>query len=259
MREFLSIIIMPVPVLFLLLLAAFVFLWRKRKRTSKVLFLVAGCWLLVITTRPVPVLLVKNLEKQYSQLSDSVIKDLPDSVNIIVLGGGHSDDKNLTPNNQLSTAALGRLVEGIRIYKKTSGNRHQASGVKLIVSGYAGRSELSQAEVLYRTAIILGMDSSNIMISHLPSNTREEAEEYVNRFGRKKPLIIVTSAIHMPRAVMLFEKAGIKVIPAPANHILKYGSVKNPWRWIPKSDNVQMLETALHEYAGITWARLGGK
>jgi uncharacterized SAM-binding protein YcdF (DUF218 family) len=251
-KEFLSIIIMPVPVLYMLLLAAFLFLWIKRKKTAKIIFLVSGLWFLIITTRPVPLWLVKNLEDNYPQLQDSVINTLPDSINIIVLGGGHSDDKNLAPNNQLSTVALGRLVEGIRIQKMILGS-------KLILSGYSGRSELAQAVVMCRTALCLSVDSSSIAISQLPSNTRSEAEEYVRNFGRVKRLIIVTSAIHLPRAMMLFKKYGLNPIPAPANFIIKYGSVKNPWRWVPSGGNVTMMESAIHEYGGSIWNRLGGK
>jgi uncharacterized SAM-binding protein YcdF (DUF218 family) len=280
MREFLSLIIMPVSVLFLLILAGIFFLWRKKKKTGKLLFLVAGCWLLIASTRPIPAMLVRNLENQYSQLSDSIISELPNSVNIIVLGGGHSDDKDLSPNNQLSTVALARLVEAVRIYRRVIGKQYSVFGkkaeedndnqpitdnrllntnIKLVVSGYSGRSKLPQAEVLYQTALMLGMDSADIVLSPLPSNTTAEAKEYIKKFGTEKLLVVVTSAIHMPRAILLFKEARVTVIPAPTNFILKYGSVKGPWRWLPSAGNIQMMEQAVHEYAGILWAKLGGK
>jgi uncharacterized SAM-binding protein YcdF (DUF218 family) len=283
MREFLSILIMPVPLFFLLIIAGFLLLWRKRRRVGKVLLLFAGCWLLIISTRPVPRLLVENLEKRYSQLSDSVINSLHGSINIIVLGGGHSDDPALSLNSQLSEMALERLVEGIRIFKgaeaqnrrgadkNDSGNeRLRDEGTKdrgrncaechnqLIVSGYGGRSKISQALVMKRTAIMLSIDSSHIKMSLFPSNTREEAAQYVGLFGTKTPLVVVTSAIHMPRAVMLFEKAGVKVIPAPTDFLIKRGSVKDRWGWMPSAGNIQMMEAAIHEYVGIVWAKVGG-
>ena len=63
----------------------------------------------------------------------------------------------------------------------------------------------------------MGIDSASMVIQSLPSNTRMEAEEYVKNFGTENKLIVVTSANHMPRAIMLFHKVGIDAIAAPAN------------------------------------------
>ncbi|MBK7712495.1 MAG: YdcF family protein [Bacteroidales bacterium] len=38
-------------------------------------------------------------------------------------------------------------------------------------------------------------------------------------------LILVTDAIHMPRAMMIFRKLDIEPIPAPTNHIIKHSSL----------------------------------
>ncbi|MCX6326961.1 MAG: hypothetical protein NT144_09995 [Bacteroidia bacterium] len=73
-----------------------------------------------------------------------------------------------------------------------------------------------------------------------------EAEEYVKNFGTKNSLILVPRAIQMPRAVMHFRKAGTNPIVAPASFILKYGSHIYPWRWVPASENKEMLEEAIH-------------
>ena len=96
-------------------------------------------------------------------------------------------------------------------------------------------------------------------IQGTPSNTRKEAETYVKNFGTKNRLILVTSAIHMPRAVMNFQKAGVNPIAAPADFIIKYGSHKNPWRWLPYSENIGMMEAAIHENTGILWIKVGGR
>jgi len=216
------------------------------------LLVIAGIWFLIISTPLIPKLLVRSLENKYPQLSDESIKNIPDSCDIIILGGGHSDDKDLSPNNQLSTNALGRLVEGIRIHKMIPGSR-------LILSGYRGRSELSQAGILYRTALILGADSSSMVMQPLPANTMMEAEEYSKNFRSANNLIVVTSDIHLPRAMLLFKKAGLDPVAAPTNQIIKYGSVKYPWRWIPSSGYISMMESVIHEYAGILWSVAGGR
>ena len=253
MRELLSLIIMPVPVLYFLLIAAFIFFMSDRKKTGKIFLIIAGIWFLIISTRPIPKTLVRSLENRYPQLTDESIKDLHDSCDIIILGGGHSDDKDLSPNNQLSTTSIGRLTEGIRIQRMIPGSR-------LILSGYIKGLGIPQALVLYQTALLLGVDSVSMKMQISPSNTRMEAEEYLKNFGTGNNLIVVTSDIHMPRVMMLFRKIGLKPIAAPANPMLRYGShQKYRWRWVPSSENIEMMEAAIHEYAGIIWAWIGGK
>jgi uncharacterized SAM-binding protein YcdF (DUF218 family) len=251
-REFLSLLIGPIPVLYILLVVSLVFFGFKRKRTAKVFLIVAGLWFFIITTPFLPKIFVKSLESRYTQLSDSCIKTLPDSCNIIVLGSDNNDDNKLTPNNQLSLIAMSRLAEGIRIHRMIPGSR-------LILSGYGRRSKLPHALVLYRTAVILGVDPTMMAIQSSPSNTRKEAETYIKNFGTKRKIILVTSAIHMPRAVMNFQKSGVNPVAAPADFFLKYGSRRNPWEWLPYSENIAMMEQVIHESVGILWTKLGGR
>ena len=131
MRTFLSRLIMPLPVFYMLLLAALTFYLIGRKKTSKALIYFAAFWFLIISTPPVPRALVRSLENIYPHLTEEAIMNLPDSCDIIVLGGGHTDDMGLSANNQLSTTAIGRLTEGIRIHRMLPGSR-------LILSGYSG-------------------------------------------------------------------------------------------------------------------------
>lgn len=216
------------------------------------MLIIAGLWFLAITTPPLPRFIVSSLESRYDQLPDSVFKSMSGPCNIIILGGGHSDDNGLSPNNQLSLIALSRLVEGIRIQKMIPGS-------KLILSGFDKKTKQSEALVYFKTALSLGIDSNNMKLQSLPSNTQMEAEEYVRNFGKETNLILVTSAIHMPRAIMHFNKAGLKPTPAPANFILKEESIKYPLSWFPSSKNVSIMEAAIHERAGIIWAHILNK
>jgi uncharacterized SAM-binding protein YcdF (DUF218 family) len=251
MRELLSDLINPVPFLYILFLLSILYFAIKKPKTGKVFFGLAVAWFLIITTRFVPVLLVQSLENRYPPFNEKTIENTNGPLNIIVLGGGHSDDSRLSPNNQLSTQALSRLTEGVRIQLLIPGST-------LVLSGYKGRSELPQALVLYRTALIMGADSSSMKMQPAPENTRMEAEQY-SAVNGGTPVIVVTSAVHMPRAMMLFRKAGVKATAAPADFLMKYGSKKNPWRFMPSSSYTGMMRSAIHEYAGMLWERIGGR
>jgi uncharacterized SAM-binding protein YcdF (DUF218 family) len=252
MREFLSILILPLSILYLLILLCEIFKLLKRKKATKWLFLIAAVWFLITSTTFIPHRLIRSLETQYQPLLnvDRLLVTKP--VYIIVLGGGHSDDKNLPPNSQLSLIALGRLAEGIRIH-------HLIHDSKLVLSGYNGRLTVSHAEVLSKTAISLGVNPEDIEKLPEPKNTSDEANIFFKTFGKEYTLIIVTDAVHMARAMLLFREKGLHPIAAPTNYFLKTESVKNPWRWIPESENIKMMETAIHEYTGIFWSNLGGK
>jgi uncharacterized SAM-binding protein YcdF (DUF218 family) len=176
MRDVVSLMINPVVILYLLLLISLVFFALKRKRTGKILVTIAGLWFIITTTPFLPDFLIKSLESQYPKISDSSIINISDACDIIVLGGGHTDDKNLSVNDQLSSQALARLAEGIRIQRMIHGSR-------LILSGDSGGSELPQAVVLYRTALAMGIDSSTMAMQTKPSNTLQEAKEYIKNFG----------------------------------------------------------------------------
>lgn len=251
MHEFLSSLIMPLPVFFALLGAGIFFIWLKKRRTAKILLLVAGCWLLVISTKPVPYILVKCLEDKYDVLNVIPESDFAGELHILVLAAGHSDDESLPPNGQLSGSALGRLTEGVRLHKL-----YPCS--KLILSGPGGKEGYTQADALLRTAIIMGVDSSSILLMRRAKNTSGEAEEYKKLYANGSHLILVTSAIHMPRAMVTFKKAGLNPVPAPTNFIIKHGSRKDPWGWLPSAHYIGMMETALHELAGIVWGKLKG-
>jgi len=248
MRQLLSFLIDPVPILYILTGISLLFCLLKKALITKVFIIITSIWFFIITTPFIPDFFLKSLENQYSQISDSTIRKLNGKCNIIVLGGGHCENKDLTANSQLSTQAVSRLVEGIRIHRLMKNSR-------LILSGSAGRSSISQASLLYKTAIILGIDSTTIFQQTKPSNTQEEAEEYSRIFG-KQPVIVVTSASHMPRAMMHFRNTGGTPIASSTDFIANRGSHKNPLWWIPGSDNIKKMRIVLHEYMGTIWYKL---
>jgi len=242
---------MPLPVFFALLTAGIFCIGLKKRRTAKILLLVAGCWLLVISTKPVPYILVKCLEDKYDVLNVIPESYFAGEVHILVLAAGHSDDESLPPNGQLSGSALGRLTEGVRLHKLYPGS-------KLILSGPGGKEGYTQADALLRTAIIMGVDSSSILLMRRAKNTAGEAKEYKELFSNESHLILVTSAIHMPRAMVTFKKAGLNPVPAPTNFIIKHGSRKDPSRWLPSAQYVGMMEAAMHEWVGLVWVKMTG-
>ncbi len=237
----------PFNIFWLLFLAGIIAYFLKKEKVYIVLFIIAGIWFLLTTNFFIPNLLITNLEKQYTPFTNEIIQNDSTAYNIVVLCAGFSNNKNLPYNDQLSATALSRLIEGIRIHKLLPNS-------KLIVSGPGAGGEISQAEVYAKTASSLGVDSTIISTIRTAMNTQQEAKAYAERFDKNIPVILVTSASHMPRAMMMFKSQGIDPIPAPTDFQSKI-SEENSYSWLPSSENMNRMKTAMIEYVGILYAR----
>lgn len=241
----------PFNIFWLLLLIGSGCYFLKKEKLSKIIFLYATCWFFVTSNYLLPNALISNLENKYQPLlgkeNFSNIKDLT-SYNIVVLGAGFKYDENISSSNQLSEIALIRLIEAIRLHKLLPNS-------KLILSGpKADRGTITQAEVYKRAALSLGVDSSSIYLQSMATNTYEEAKDYSEVFGKSSPVILVTSASHMQRAIMMFNHFDIYPTPAPTGFQIK-GNLPRHFSLMPSPVNMLNMRVALIEYVGIFYAK----
>lgn len=247
MRPLAYLLLQPLTVFWLLLLPI-PFIRKKYPRLATYLLLIALLWLALSSTPPLPTFLVETLENQFKPLLQAPSFSSPS--HILVLGGGHVSDERLPPNDQLSGQALYRLVEGIRLHRLLPGS-------KLVLSGYSRPGITpSHAEVMAQTAIILGVNPEDTLLITTPHNTRQEAIDYKGKFGAGNSLILVTNAIHMPRAMMHFRRAGLTPTPAPTNHLIKRDRLSSRFSIRPSSGNLKRMNAALHEYVGWGWGKV---
>jgi len=248
-RKLLSSLFLPLPLLYVLIGSSILLFILKKKKPAKILAISAVAWLILITTPFLSVKMVKSLEYKYNTLIEIPDSITAGNINIMVLGSGHTENNELSPNDQLSSTALSRLTEGIRLHRLMPGST-------MIFSGFAGRDSLSQAEALFNAAIALGVDSSRTIQLRNPSNTYAEATEF-SRLGKEDEiLIVVTDAVHMPRAMKLFKQAGLDPIPAPTNFILKEKAAERHFSFIPSEANITNMNKVMHEYMGMIWAKM---
>jgi uncharacterized SAM-binding protein YcdF (DUF218 family) len=246
--------------IFWLLIALF-FASRIRKSNYSNFYLYAALvWIWLTSTRCVTDSLVVNLEKRYQVLS-KIHGDI-DTTLILVLGGGNFTDISIPPQERLVASAKARLMEGIRLL-----NTNRKS--KLVLSGYGGTGEISQAEAYKSAALLYNVDANRIALLDKSRTTQEEAYYCKKIFGSKTKLVLVTSDIHMPRSMYLFRKIGLMPIAAPSDHILK---MNDDWvkgsrdgisffeyftvpKWVSDVANQRKFSSALHEYIGLLWAK----
>ena len=209
--------------------------WKSYRIGWGTIFLL---WLLCATTW-LPSLLVKKNEAQTSVCQPQTL-DIAQAYYIHVLGAGYSLDPRLPATSQLSQVTLARLVEGIRIAR-------QLPKYTLVTSAFSSLGLEPQASVAKRAAINLGIPPQNIKMLTTPSNTSEEVQAFVNQFGKHQKVIVVSDAMHLPRAKMLYAKQGIQAITAPSGYkVLEGPNDKNGIRF-PNLASMDLMNDYLRE------------
>jgi uncharacterized SAM-binding protein YcdF (DUF218 family) len=67
-------------------------------------------------------------------------------------------------------------------------------------------------------------------------------------------VLLVTHAMHMPRAVEAFERAGLQVVPAPTAFYSR--GKQSMLGWLPSAAGMYRSYYAMHEWIGLLWYRL---
>lgn len=245
---FIKYLIDPFTVFWLLLLAIIAAWYWNKERWVKWLAGTALLCFLMISTPLLPNMVIRSLESQYEPLivEKLIKKDL--EYHIIVLGAGHRFDSTMPPNTLLGQSALRRLTEGIRLH-------NQLPDSKLVLSGFSTVGGITGAAMLKKTALLLGVEEQSILLQEEPVNTFEEAKYYADEYGTSHPLILVTAAAHMPRAMMTFQQYGIIPIPSPTDFKLT-GSRKGRWLGLPEVANIEKLSAGIYEHIGILYYKL---
>jgi uncharacterized SAM-binding protein YcdF (DUF218 family) len=252
MHQLLVLAFSATGLLLILIIACLGFRIHFEKIWFRILLGLTIVWILLISTKYIPDLLIENLEKEYLIKNSLTEVSNEKSFNILILGAGFSDDPSLPPNDQIENSTLGRLCEGVRVYRTIPGS-------KIVTGSYKGKMKITQGDAILNAAIALGVSPNDTCkVAIKTNNTVGEITGYFDKYGTSKPIILVTDAVHMPRAMMICKHFGLNPIPAPTNHIIKHSSYQSPFSWLPSLKNIENIDAAIHEYMGIAWFKLGG-
>lgn len=219
-----------------------VLIWRSRKKLGWSLIVFAFAWLLTWSLPVASIALRQGLERQFPQQAAA---DYPVVDAIVVLGGGiQGGRKGWRVGPHLGNGA-DRAWFAAQLF-------HAGRAPVLILSG--GNSGWSSADEPESEAMEifekdLGVPGSAVLIEDQSRNTQENAQ-YTRQlmaehhFGK---ILLVTSAVHMPRALGVFRAAGIDAIPAPADFdaIPPQGFAQ---RWLPDTETLDRSSKAMKEY-----------
>ncbi|MCR5559021.1 MAG: YdcF family protein [Schwartzia sp.] len=200
--------VLPPGIFFVLLLLCAGWVWKRgEKRPAAAIAGVVFVFYL-LSTSVVSDALVRGLESEY------LPPENPSGDVIVMLGGGALlDTPDVDGQGTLCSSPANRLLSVARLYRKLH--------VPILLSGgqvYADTG--AEAWIARRVLIGLGVSEDDILIEPESLNTTQNAKysaKIINEKGFKQP-ILVTSAFHMPRAVLCFKKQGIEVTPYPTDY-----------------------------------------
>ncbi|MCX5834699.1 MAG: YdcF family protein [Deltaproteobacteria bacterium] len=220
-------------------------LFTKRQRLAKCLVSAGTVILVFFSYDPGSNLILRPLESPPPSLPAASSASAPW---VVVLGHGLSVDERIPWTAQLSSNSMVNLVEGVILYYR------QRPGSKLLLSGGKGFEKESEADLMSRVAVSLGVPPTDIVREDQSRDTEEQVRLIRERVG-ENAFVLVTSASHMPRALLLFKNLGMKPLPAPTAHLALADGPLNPSKFFPKPSALRKAELAVHEYLGILWIR----
>ena len=222
LKKFISFFLEPFSLGFTLALIAFIFLVFKAYKKASFLLFLSLAVLFIFSSSKISDSLLQSLEQKYEKVEINRYNDVKYA---LMLGG---DIKT-------------RAYEVLRLY-------NGIENLKIITSGYKGNNKLSQAMEAKMKFIALGINKDDIIAHESPRDTEEEAI-LMKEFLKNEKFFLITSASHLPRAVKIFKKYELNVIPAPADYEISQKD-NNSYLGI---DNLEHSHMALHEYIGSLW------
>jgi uncharacterized SAM-binding protein YcdF (DUF218 family) len=167
------------------------------------------------------------------------------------------------PNADGIVVLSGGIVRGVNVAGVQwgeSANRYYA-GIDLAMAGKAKVLIISaglisgQGAILRQTAIQGGIQPERVILTPPVSTTEDEARA-VSEIPGIHSILLVTSAFHMPRAVLLFRARGLSVSPFPTDQRAMGRGHLSKSEFIPVSGPLRESEAAMREYYGLALYRM---
>ena len=184
-------------------------LWRSWRKTGFGLLIVSVAWLWLWSTPMMYRWLGGALESEWPVVK---AEDAPKADAIVLLGGGMGSNTNVYPYAEMWSGA-DRVWHAARLYK--------AGKAPIVIPSGTGERESSLPLLLD-----LGVPESAIVIEDKARNTEENAKfverilEPRNTQNTRKRVLLVTSAWHMRRSVLMYRRyaPSLEIVPAAADY-----------------------------------------
>ncbi|MDP1540822.1 MAG: YdcF family protein [Moraxellaceae bacterium] len=247
LTQIVHLLLLPPGLQCILAVIAAVLFYRGHFRWATLLALVAVFSLYLLATPMGSTLLAKPLQQRHPAISDLEQLRYADYQAVVVLGSGRA---SAAPEyggvDTVSAWSLQRLRYAAKIQRLSS--------LPLLVSGGSHRpDQVSEAELM---AVVL-RDDFIVPVRWLETESKTTKE---NALASAKILsvhgishiILVTDALHMPRAQRYFSQAGFTVLPAATGYASPASSYSLMAWLTPQHESLATSRRALHEWLGLS-------
>ena len=243
-----------------MILLVFAALANGNRKTSRTLTIAAVALLWLSSTTGVSNLLARSLEWRYLPPDE-----IPAADAIVLLGGG--TESAAYPRSTVEINGAGdRVLYAAKLFFESRSPRILLSGGEI---SWLNDGTSTPAQDMASLLIQLGVPESALILENESQNTYENALKAWEILSEMEinNILLVTSAMHMPRAVALFEKQGFIVTPVPVDYsVTENESVENTsGSWInrvldivPSASSLALTTNALKEYLGMLIYTLQG-
>lgn len=257
LSKLLPLFLYPLGLACVLLVVALVMWWR-RSRWVPLPVVLALIVLLLGSNSWVANSLVQSLEWQHIPVGK-----LPTADAIVLLGGATKSAFPPRPAVDLSEEG-DRVLYAAQLYRESKAPVVIASGGRIDWRGGGVAESSDMADIL----VTLGVPNSAIVQDSNSLNTYQNAVN-VRQIMQERDIrrvLLVTSAMHMPRSLRIFQRQGIEAIPAPTDFLITQQELNEPnsspqatlLNLVPDADQLKNTTRALKEYIGTVIYRLRG-
>lgn len=197
--------------------------------------------------------LVARLEREYPPADPA---ESPEAPAIVVLGG--TLQPGLAPRKGPELAdSSDRLLHAARLFRAGKAPLVVASGGRFPWS----RRERSEAAEMADLLAEWGVPREAILLEERSATTSENASEMARLLGARgvRRVLLVTSSLHMRRAIASFRAQGLEPIPSPCDALVAGRGPATALDWLPRPDALDRTHRAMKELLALAVYRVTGR
>ena len=234
------------------------FLSLRKPQLCKRFLVLALLDLLIVGWLPTSEVLVRILEERVSKIDLAGISE-KDVGGIIILGGAINNGGPGLDRGEVSLGASAeRVTKAFELMRKYP-------DLPFIFSGYSDKISprgISESEAFKQLVIEQGFANRVGYYENQSRNTYENVifmkpmMREIDQTDPAKPWLLITSARHMYRSVLIFHKQGIEVVPVPVDY--QTGNKLN-WTSFDLEEGAYQWNKLIHESIGLVAYWVTGK
>lgn len=226
--------------------------WRQRLTRCRVLLLSSLLLLLGGLSTPVAAFFsAGSLEWPFPSRDSSQ----PSVEAIVVLSGWVIPPDEVRATPELDASTLYRCLKAVELYRTLGPHTIVLSGGRL-----PENIDYSFADAMRRFMLTQQIPESDLLVEERSTTTYENAVESTRLLKERniQKAILVTDAMHLPRAAACFRAQGIEVVPAGCRY-RSAGFQWGPLAFVPSSKSAVVVGEAAHEWLGLLWYWICGR